>query len=147
MEFYIPSLLLILLAGIFIVVFLPKLSSLVLLILSVLLLVWAGTNHYSLFADQYRNMNWANTATSAAPYLMLFLVIILSIGYMVLLFTSGGSPQIQTPSMAIPPPDTATNLMTRTIGKSLVSTGISNVSSRSVNNSLSLNESALSKGI
>jgi hypothetical protein len=147
MEFYIPSLLLILFAGIVIVFFLPKLSSMVLLVLSSLLLVWAATNHYTLFADQYRNMNWANTATSAAPYLMLFLVIVLCIGYIFLLFTSrGASPSVQTPSLTIPPPNTATNMMTQGIGNSLVSAGIANVSRGNINRSVSLDESALSKG-
>lgn len=146
MEFYIPSLILILLAGILIAFFLPKLSSMVLLILSCLLLVWAAANHYTLFLNEYRNMNWANTATSAAPYLMLFLVIVLSIGYIFLLFTSRDGQAVAPPSMNIPPPDTATNMVTRSIGNSLLSSGVSNVSKTSRNTSLSLDESALSKG-
>jgi hypothetical protein len=148
MEFYIPSLLLLLIAGIVIVFFLPNLSSMVLLVLSSLLLLWAATNHYTLFADQYRNMNWANTATSAAPYLMLFLVIVLAIGYIFLLFTSSGAKSsVESPSLTIPPPNTATNLMTRGIGNSLVSSGLANVSRGNLNRSVSFDESALSKGL
>jgi len=144
MEFYIPSLLIMLFAGIVIVIFLPKLSSMVLLILSTLLLIWGVSNHFTIFSDEYRNMNWANTATAAAPYLMLFLVIILAIGYIFLLFTSGEDQTIQPPSMRIPPPDTATNMLTRGIGNTLVKTGLANVSAR---NSMSIDESALSRGI
>jgi hypothetical protein len=144
MEFYIPSLLIVLLAAIIGAFFVPQLSPLILIILCTLLLVWGFANHYTLFANEYRNMNWINTATSVGPYLILILVITLSIGYIILLFTSGKSEPVGGPSMRIPPPETATNYVTRGIGNSLVSSGIGKVSP---GKSLSLNNSAISQKI
>ena len=136
MEFYIPSLLIMLLAAIVIVVLIPKLSPLILTVVCSLLLVWGIANHYTLFSTEYRNMNWTNTAVLVGPYLMLFLVIGLSLGYIILLFTSRKFSSTPAEPINIPPPETATNYITRGIGNSLASTGMANI-----------DESALSKKI
>ena len=138
MEFYIPSLFIVLIAAIFLVLVVPKLSSLVLTTVCTLLLVWALVNHYTLFSSEYHNMNWTNTALAAGPYIMLFTVIGLSLGYIILLFTrKGGSNSAQmNVNMSIPPPESATNYVTQGIGNSLVSSGMANI-----------DESALSKKI
>jgi hypothetical protein len=127
MEFYIPSLFVVLLAGIILVIFVPRLSPLVLTTLCSLLLVWGLANHYTLFSTEYHNMNWTNTATLAGPYIMLFTVIGLSIGYIILVFTRKRFSAAPSPPMNIPPPETATNYVTRGIGNSLVSTGMANI--------------------
>ena len=144
MEFYIPSLFILLLAGVVIVGFLPQLSSVVITVLCTVLLVWSVMNHYTVFSKEYRNMNWINTATVAGPYLLIILVIMLSLGYIILVSTSGKDISIPSPSMTIPPPETATNYVTRGIGNSLINSGLSKVSS---SNQYSLNASVLSKKI
>lgn len=136
MEFYIPSLFIVLLAAIVIVLVLPQLSPVVLTTVCSLVLVWALANHYTLFSNEYRNMNWTNTAASVGPYIILLLVITLSIGYIILLFTRKNFVTNSSRSMNIPPPDTATNYVTRGIGNSLVSSGMATI-----------DESALSKKI
>jgi len=138
MEFYIPSLFIVLIAAIFLVLVVPKLSSLVLTTVCTLLLVWGLVNHYTLFSSEYHNMNWTNTALAAGPYIMLFTVIGLSLGYIILLFTrKGGSNSAPiNVNMSIPPPESATNYVTQGIGNSLVSSGMANI-----------DESALSKKI
>lgn len=138
MEFYIPSLFIVLIAAIFLVLVVPKLSSLVLTTVCTLLLVWGLVNHYTLFSSEYHNMNWTNTALAAGPYIMLFTVIGLSLGYIILLFTrKGGSNSAPVNvNMSIPPPESATNYVTQGIGNSLVSSGMANI-----------DESALSKKI
>jgi hypothetical protein len=139
MEFYIPSLFIVLIAAIFLVLVLPQLSQLVLTTVCTLLLVWGLVNHYTLFSSEYHNMNWTNTAVAAGPYIMLFTVIGLSIGYIILLFTRKGGSRAAAPmnvNMSIPPPESATNYVTQGIGNSLVSSGMANV-----------DESALSKKI
>ena len=87
-------------------------------------------------------MNWLNTATAAGPFLMISVVIILCVGYITLLVSSGQSTNIKAPSMNIPPPETATNYVTRGIGNSLIASGLS---PEPANNSISLDESAISK--
>jgi len=143
MEFFLPSLLIVLLAAVVGAFFIPQLSSLIMIILCTLLLIWAFANHYTIFAYEYRNMNWINTAVNAGPYLMLTLVILLSLGYIILLFTSGKG-EMAGPSMRIPPPETATNYVTRGIGNSLISSGMGTVSP---DRSMSLNNSAISQKI
>ena len=127
MEFYIPSLFIVLLAAIFLVLLLPQLSPMILTVVCSLLLVWGIANHYTLFANEYHNMNWTNTATLAGPYVILFLVIGLSLGYIILLFTRKRFTSSPSPQMNIPPPETATNYVTRGIGNSLAATGMANI--------------------
>ena len=127
MEFYIPSLFIVLLAAIVLVVIVPKLSPVVLTTVCSILLVWGLANHYTLFSKEYHNMNWTNTAVIAGPYLILFLVIGLSLGYIILLFTRKSFSTSQSPPMNIPPPETATNYVTRGIGNSLVSSGVATI--------------------
>ena len=127
MEFYIPSLFIILLAAIFLVLVVPRLSHVVLIVLCSLLLVWGIANHYTLFVTEYHNMNWTNTAVIAGPYVILFLVIALSLGYIILLFTKNRSVSESEERMNIPPPESATNYVTRGIGNSLSATGMADI--------------------
>jgi hypothetical protein len=127
MEFYIPSLFIILLAAILLVLVVPRLSPLILTVVCSLLLVWGIANHYTLFVTEYQNMNWLNSATLAGPYILLFTVIALSIGYILLIFLRKRGPSSPEPPMNIPPPESATNYVTRGIGNSLVSTGMANI--------------------
>ena len=127
MEFYIPSLFIILLAAIFLVLVGPRLSHVVLIVLCSLLLVWGIANHYTLFVTEYRNMNWTNTAITAGPYVMLFLVIALSLGYIILVFTKKRSSYEPEERISIPPPESATNYVTRGIGNSLSVSGMADI--------------------
>jgi hypothetical protein len=136
MEFYIPSLFIMLLAAICLVLIVPRLSHIVLIVLCSLLLVWGIANHYTLFVREYHNMNWTNTASLLGPYVMLFVVIVISIGYIILIFLRKTVSSGSNEKMTIPPPDSATNYMTRGIGNSLSASGIADI-----------DESALSKKI
>ena len=127
MEFYIPSLFIILLAAIFVVLVVPRLSHVVLIVLCILLLVWGIANHYTLFVTEYHNMNWTNTAVVAGPYVILFVVIALSLGYIILLFTKSRSSSQREEKINIPPPESATNYVTRGIGNSLSATGMADI--------------------
>jgi hypothetical protein len=129
MEFYLPSLFLILVAAIVAVAFLPRFTPVVLAIFAALCLVLAFYNHSSLFVNEYHNMNWANMAAMAglSPYLIVIVVILLCIGYIIFLVSSGTITSLSMPSMTIPPPSTATNIVTKGIGQSLVSTGVANI--------------------
>lgn len=127
MEFYIPSLFILLLVAIVLVLLLPQLSPMILTVVCSLLLVWGIANHYTLFANEYHNMNWTNSATLAGPYIILFLVIGLSLGYIILLFTRKRFTSSPPAPMNIPPPETATNYVTRGIGNSLAATGMANI--------------------
>jgi len=128
MEFYLPSLFIMFLAAIVSFALVPKFTPMILALFASLCLIFAVYNHTSLFHDEYKNMNWANTATAAmaSPYLLVGLVILLSIGYIIFLFSTGQSPSLSMPSSFIPNPSTATNFLTRGIGNGLVKTGMAN---------------------
>jgi hypothetical protein len=125
MEFYLPSLFIIILAAVVSFALIPKLTPMILASFATVCLLLALYNHSSLFSNEYKNMNWASTATSsmASPYLLVGLVIVLSVGYLIILFTSGKAPTLSMPSNTIPPPSTATNIITRGIGNGLVNVG------------------------
>ena len=148
MEFYIPSLFIMIMAAAVCFLLIPQFTPMIIAVFATLCLVLAMYNHSSLFWNEYKNMNWASTAMAAmvSPYLLVGLVILLSVGYIIFLFSSGKSPNLGMPSMNIPSPSTATNFVTRGIGNGLVNTGVSNISA---NNNAARNalESALSKRV
>jgi hypothetical protein len=148
MEFYIPSLFIMILAAAVCFFLIPQFTPMILAIFATLCLVLAMYNHSSLFWNEYKNMQWANTATASmtSPYLLIGLVILLSVGYLILLFSSGKSQSIPMPSMNIPPPSTATNFVTRGIGNGLVNSGVSNLA-RENNSTRNALESALAKRV
>ena len=147
MEFYIPSLFIMIIAAAVCFLLIPQFTPMILAGFATLCLVLAMYNHSSLFWNEYKNMNWASTATAsmASPYLLVGLVILLSVGYIIFLFSSGKAPNLGVPSMNIPSPSTATNFVTRGIGNGLVNAGVSNVAgNNATRNAL---ESALSKRV
>ena len=149
MEFYLPSLFIIMVAFIIILAIIPKFTPVVLAIVAAILLVFGIYSHYTLFYNEYKNMNWANNAMSsmASPYLLIGSVVLLSLGYIIMLFSSGKVPSLPMPSRNIPPPSTATNVVTREIGNGLVNAGVANVAPPSNTAERNALESALSKRV
>jgi hypothetical protein len=147
MIFYIPSLFILLLSAVFIFAFVPNVTPDVLAIIAIASLAFAVYHHNNLFFNEYKNMNWTNTAGMAAPYLVVGTIILFSIGYILLLITSGKAPSLPAFSTSIPPPSTATNSLTRAIGNGLVATKAANVSPSMNTAQRSLLESGLSKAV
>ena len=116
-------------------------------IIAIASLAFAVYHHNNLFFNEYKNMNWTNTAGMAAPYLVVGTIILLSIGYILLLVTSGKAPSLPTFSTSIPPPSTATNSLTRAIGNGLVATKAANVAPSINTAQRNLLESGLSKAV
>jgi hypothetical protein len=153
MEFFLPSILLIIFAIGLSVAFVPRLSPFVLILGSVMCIAIAGYNHYTLFSSEYSVMSWIEGAKGFAPILLTGLVILLAGGYLLMMIRGGKPPTLQMPSMTIPPPETATNMLTQNIGEGLKNAGMSvngsrnggeNSRNRNQNN---LNASLLSKHI
>jgi len=127
MLFYIPSIFILLISAVLVFVVVPKVTPIILAVFAILCLIFAVYHHQSLFLNEYSNMNWLNTAGMAAPYIIIGSVILFSIGYIILLVSSGKTPSLPTLSTTIPPPSTATNGLTRAIGNGLVSSRAANV--------------------
>ena len=156
MEFFLPSILLIIFAIGLSVAFVPRLSPFVLVLGSVMCIAIAGYNHYTLFSGEYSVMSWIEGAKGFAPILLTILVILLAGGYLLMMIGGGKTPTLQMPSMTIPPPETATNMLTQNIGEGLKNAGMpvsgsrnrgENFGNRNRYNENSLNASLLSKHI
>lgn len=128
MEFFLPSILFLLVACGIVFFVIPRFGPLVLAGISLVLLILGIYNHYSLFQTEYRLSTWQSGMIGYAPFIMigaLVLAIILYLLYMVPAGgNTGGSSMTPSPVAAIagnntlklPPPGTATNALTEGIG-------------------------------
>ena len=73
-------------------------------------------------------MTWTTSAKAAAPYILVGVVILFSIGYLLFLWGAGKSVNLPMPPASIPPPNSATNIITSAIGNGLKATGLATVS-------------------
>jgi hypothetical protein len=100
----------------------PSLAPLTLVILAAVLLFFTARNHIQLFSGEYNIMDWSSSAAQHAPTILVGAVIVFAVGYVLLLFGGGSSgadlslPSLRTPS---PPPNTATNVLTKAISNGL----------------------------
>ncbi len=135
MEFFLPSLLIVLLAlGLIFAVF-PQMGPFMLAIFAAIALVIAVRHHRSIFKQDYETMTWTTAAASAAPYVLVGVVVLFGIGYLLFLWGAGKPSSLPAPPMTIPPPETATNILTSAIGNGLKATGLATVASaRPANN-------------
>jgi hypothetical protein len=129
MEFFLPSLLLMLSAFVISMYVVPRFTPVVIAIAAIVLLVFGVYNHYSTFSSEYNVMQWADSGKRIAPTLITGLVILLMGGYIIYMFTSkGGMPSLPSFSAISPPPNTATNPLTQGIGQALNNAGATTIS-------------------
>jgi hypothetical protein len=128
MEFFLPSILFLLVACGIVFFVIPRFGPLVLAGISLVLLVMGIYNHYSLFQTEYRLSTWQSGMIGYAPFIMIGALVLAIILYLLYLVPSGGSGNANTgarlpsPSpiaentLKLPPPGTATNGLTEGIG-------------------------------
>uniref|UniRef100_A0A6C0KLV4 Uncharacterized protein n=1 Tax=viral metagenome TaxID=1070528 RepID=A0A6C0KLV4_9ZZZZ len=132
MEFFLPGLIVLLLAAFFTFLILPRLGSTILVAISVVALLLAGWHHYYMFSSEYRLSTWQDAYTGYAPWVVIFVALLFIINYIVLIFRSSNtanSPSIMdnlTNSIAnsttiMPSANTATNPLTAAINNALKS--------------------------
>jgi hypothetical protein len=125
MEFYLPSLFIIILAGIAIIMFGPAVNYTAMIGIALLLIIITFYHHFTLFYKEYANISWINLAnTNLASSFITITIILLCLGYIIMLTTSGALPSLSIPPAYVPPPQTATNSLTSSIGNSLISSGL-----------------------
>jgi hypothetical protein len=135
MEFFLPSLLIVILALVIIFGLFPQMTPFMLALFAGLALVFAIYHHRATFKQDYETMTWTTAASTAAPYVLVGTVVALSIGYLIYLLGAGKKTSLPLPPSSIPPPETATNILTSAIGKGLNATGLANISSNRSNTS------------
>ena len=76
MELFIPSLLILLIAGLLSFLVIPRLSVPIVLILSLIILAVVMRNHYYVFYSEYRYQTWTDQLKEYAPYIVIAVLII-----------------------------------------------------------------------
>lgn len=129
MEFFLPGLFLMVLALIIVIVVLPSFTPFMLATTALLALIAGVYNHYSLFAGEYRLMAWTTGTAAFAPTILVASIVVFAIGYILLLFTKRGAKglNLPKPSLAIPPPQTSTNVLTQAVGNGLAAAGLATI--------------------
>ena len=123
MEFFLPSILVLLVAAAIVFFVIPRFGPLVLAVVSLILLGIGIYNHYSMFQNEYRLSTWQLGAVAYAPYLLIGAVIVMIILYLTYLLPSGSAASgnntpanananVKANTINLPPPETATNVIT-----------------------------------
>ena len=116
MELFLPSLLIFILAALMIFLVLPRISPIILVIMS-MILVFVGTwHHFKLFANEYRQSTWQESLKIFAPGIIIVMIFI----YLFFAFASfqmGKRATIEAPPN--PPANTATNPLTAALNKGI----------------------------
>ena len=101
----------------------PKLSYLAVIVLASVLILFTVYSHFTFFSHEYSKITWIG---AVGPNIITGAVILMCLGYIIMLVTSGSMPSLSIPPSSIPPPATATNSLTRAIGNSMINTGLVN---------------------
>jgi hypothetical protein len=90
MELYIPSLLVLTLAVIFIFI-LSRVSPFILFVLVLITLVLVGFQHANLFTYEYATSTWQNMITGSSNTLIIVVVVLMGVGFILNLVGRGAS--------------------------------------------------------
>lgn len=110
MEFFLPSLIILILAGITSFALIPRLSPIVILVLSLALLSFGMYHHYKLFAAEYRQSTWQEQLKFYGPGIAIGGLVIFILIFVVSLFSKGEVPVPNMPTVT--PASTANNITT-----------------------------------
>jgi hypothetical protein len=126
MEFFLPSILFLLVACGIVFFVIPRFGPLVLAGISLILLILGIYNHYSMFATEYRLSTWQSGMIGYAPFIMIGALVLAIILYLFYLTPVGSNsntnisgnrlPSPNRPTLNLPSPGTATNALTEGIG-------------------------------
>jgi hypothetical protein len=139
MEFFLPSVIVLLLAAAVIFFVFPQFGPATLAIISAVLLAFGLYQHYITFGTEYRFSTWQ--LASFSPYFLvggLLVVIAIFLLYTLPTGSSEAVPNVTMPTIAnMPPANTSTNILTNTINNSLNTVGnIFNMNKKNNNNSI-----------
>jgi hypothetical protein len=127
MELFVPGLIILIIAGFYVFLVLPRMGPMVLVCVSLFALIAAGINHYSMFYSEYALSTWQYTLAAYTPWVILGLALITMIGVILFMFTGGAAAKalnaVPTPMEALqqsvnnsvttmPSANTATNPVT-----------------------------------
>jgi hypothetical protein len=138
MELFIPGLCLFFLTIVLCFLILPRFTPLVIAILSIVVLVLAVWQHYTMFKDEYRFSTWQDTFKAYSPAIMIIAIILFIIYSILSFFTKGAVPVPSLPNITSASPNTTASQIVNSLNR--VANSISNTGSNivsSVNTMLS----------
>ena len=106
MEIFVPGLIILIIAGFYVFLVLPRLGPMVLAVVSLVALLLAGINHYSMFYNEYKLSTWQYTLAAYTPWVILGFALLTMIGAIIFMFAGSGSAAkvmnaVSTPMEAI----------------------------------------------
>lgn len=119
MEFFIPSILVFLLAIIVCFIFIPRFTPLIIAILSIAFLTYGVYDHYKMFAAEYRLSTWQESLKIYAPAIMIGSIILFIIYTILAFFSRGAVPIPSIPNIKAPEENTITGSMINSINKTV----------------------------
>jgi hypothetical protein len=133
MEFFLPSLFIFLLTVIVISFVVPRMSPMIIIGMSAVLLAFGVYHHFKLFWNEYKQSTWQDQLRLFAPGIMLTVIIIYVLFSLVMFFTGGSVPVPPMPKIELPPANTATNVVTEAINN-IISPIMPNNTTKPANN-------------
>jgi hypothetical protein len=138
MELYLPSLAVFFLVMLIVTFVVPKMTPLIMAVLSLVLLTGGIYHHWQLFSTEYRLSTWQDTLKFYAPGVFIGVVILFVIYGIFATFTGGEVPVPSMPAITMPSPETATNVITSSINNATQAVGnttsaITNTAANAVN--------------
>jgi hypothetical protein len=118
MQLYIPSIFIVLLALIVIVGVIPKMSPMIITVLSIVALIYVGYNHYSIFKKEYKKITIGTSLIALAPFLIVGAILFFIFGYILYLIQQNKSPSLPAVEPA-PSSQSATNPLTYAVSNVL----------------------------
>jgi hypothetical protein len=100
MDFFIPSLFVLLFAGILTFLLVPKLGPTTMLIISILLLTFAVTHHVRMYKSEYTLSTWPMLLATYGPYIVLGVLLLFILSF---IFSSYGGASVPIPNMPTMP--------------------------------------------
>ena len=109
MEFFLPGVLIFLVAFMVVYFIAPNVTPFVTAILSVIFLTFGVYSHYTIFTSEYRLSTWQESLKIYAPAMMIMAIILYIIYSIILLFTNIHVPIPEMPKLEMPNTDSLTN--------------------------------------
>jgi DNA integrity scanning protein DisA with diadenylate cyclase activity len=117
MQFFIPGILLFLVAIIISFLLAPRFTPLVTALLSLVLLTYGVYDHYMMFSAEYRLSTWQDSLKIYAPAIMIGTITLFIIYAILAFFTKGSVPVPPLPNIAQPNINSATNQIVNSLNK------------------------------
>ena len=133
MDFFIPSLFVLLFAGILVFLVIPRFGLVSMIIISIILLFFSVSHHIKMFKSEYTLSTWPMLLSTYGPYFVLGSLLLFILFF---IFSSFGSASVPVPEMPAIPNTTSIASSANSIINSIKTT-VSNVTNNIIgNNSL-----------